>query len=148
MNRRTLFSLLAAIPGFAFFKPKAVEAKLQKQEPEEDLGWYGKPPPHGTHTEIVKLFQDVKAFVREYPGARVLCADLPQWGFMGYCASKQVEDREYYRHFTISFKDLRADIENQDPARAEVIRTYIKTNAGRNRIAQWLETPHTTENLS
>lgn len=106
--------------------------------PEGRLDDEPEPPPPRlpTHTTLVALFDDVRAFVREHPGATLLNADDPGIWSIGWTASKTEGDVEHWKHFTIGVRDAKATVTELPSS----WRPLITSPGGRHRIAEKLAT--------
>lgn len=94
------------------------------------------PRPSGvrpTHTSLVALFADVRAFVQKHPGATVLPADDPMTRQLGWVAFKMEGEYEHSERFSLSLTSVKAalaELPPDDPLRSEMTRPE-----GRQRIA-------------
>jgi hypothetical protein len=149
MNRRTVLSFLAALPGFAFLAPKKAEAfpvRTHITVPGPDdfkpkkIGYamYDRMP-HipGTHRLLFKMLADIRRHVAANPGCEVLLCDEPKCGQIGYA----VGSRDEYLVFTISVLDLkrRFTLLGYTDAECDTLRHLIRSSAGRLHLAKILQ---------
>jgi hypothetical protein len=92
-----------------------------------------------THTSLIALFADVRAFVRAHPGASVLASDDPWTRSLGWTASKLEGEVEHSVHFTIGIVDLKRALANLPPDAP--LRSELLSAQGRQGIAQRLADP-------
>lgn len=94
-----------------------------------------------THTSLVALFADLRAFVRQHPAASVLAADDPWTRSIGWVAFKREGDVEHSERFSIGLlavKKALAELPSDAPLRSELMSAQ-----GRARLAQRLADPAT-----
>lgn len=85
------------------------------------------------YTDIYELLAAIRKFVREHPGAKVACCDLPPE--LGYHASIKL-DEGLLKELTCLI-DIRYLKTLEDP----ILRETFKTVVGRRELAKSLETP-------
>lgn len=94
-----------------------------------------------THTSLHRLFDDVRAFVRQHPGASVLSSDDPRTRQLGWTAFKTEGDVEHCQRFTIAITKVKeANLPEGDPLRTDLARAE-----GRARIAARLAVASTEQ---
>lgn len=112
----------------------ATEGVVERQEPASP---YEAP----SHTSLHQLFEDVRTFVRQHPGASVLSSDDPRTRQLGWTAFKTEGDVEHCQRFTISLTAVKeARLPADDPLRTDLARAE-----GRARIAARLAVPSTEQ---
>jgi hypothetical protein len=112
----------------------ATEGAVEREEPSPR---YEAP----SHTSLHQLFEDVRVFVRQHPGASVLSSDDPRTRQLGWTAFKTEGDVEHCQRFTIAITSVKnADFPEGDPLRINVARAE-----GRARIAARLAVPSTEQ---
>jgi hypothetical protein len=100
------------------------------------------PPLEPTDTSLKKVFDEIQEFVRTHPGARVLSADNPRWGFLGWVAyvDGTATTPEIYQYWTIALRSARDRMfligftEDQQT----MIQEAFRTGQGRQRLIEAL----------
>lgn len=115
--------------------------RIRDHESARRIGGGSRRGEPATHTSLVSLFTDLRAFVRAHPGANVLASDDPWARTVGWVASQIDGDVEHSERFTIDIVPLKkalAELPPDAPLRSELV-----TAAGRTHIAQRLADPAT-----
>lgn len=136
LTKRSVLTFLAGLPVVGLFVPKLAQVEIL---PEEIY-------PEPTDTDLKKVFDEIRAFVKEHPGAIVSSADEPQWQFLGWAAYKQYgakpDSYEVSRHWTISLHSFKQGGLDRFPYfQQEMVKMALRTLKGRENICSALMKP-------
>src|SRR5262245_9506376 len=111
---------------------KSAKGRRMIADQLERLQKPGSPPDPPTHTSLAKLFDDIRAFVRQHPGAEVRAANKPEIWSIGWVVSKPEVGVE--KTFTIGVTDAKVTGSAELPP-SHPWRLLVTSIRGRSEIA-------------